>query len=252
MRQQLPARADAAAELPPAADDDAAPCAGGAASLASARARLFRDSGRQLAGALLGDWELAAGFFVRGEVTLQAALAAAAVRRGLSDASRHVISTHHRRLRARVTQAAQDAAQLAAQEQAEALQGAWAEAVADAPALEAYAGAAAETGRRAWARTSQRWCLEQARDFFGGGAGKAAARAARVAHFQAHGAPMTQEATAGVHAAAVAAVAAAVGAGRRPRLVDIGSCFDPWRPHEDEFEVRRNALDPMCDAPHPR
>jgi len=245
--QALPARADAAADPPPAAGEDAAPCAGDVASLASARAKLFRESGCQLAGALFGDWELAAAFYVRGEVTLQAALARAVVRRDLSDASRHVISTHHRRLRARVTQAAQAAAQLASPEQAAAaLQGAWSAAVADAPALEAYAGAAAETGRRAWARASQRWCLEQARDFFSGGAGRAAARAARVAHFEAHGAPMTKDATATVDAAARAAVAAAVGAGQRPRLVDIGSCFDPWRAHQDEFEVRRNAHAPYA------
>ena len=186
---------------------------------------------------------------MRGEVTLQAALAKAAVRRDLSDASRHVIATHHRRLRAHVSQAAQAAAQLASREQAAVLHGAWAAAVADAPALEAYAGAAAETGRRAWARTSQRWCLEQARDFFGGGAGKAAARAARVAHFEAHGAPMTQEATAGVNAAAQATVAEAVGAGRRPRLVDIGSCFDPWRAYQDEFEARHIAHAPFVPNP---
>ena len=236
--RELPARVDDAA----LAGDAAQPAASGRASLASARAGRFRESGRSLAGALYGDWSLAEAYFVRGEASLEAALAAAAVRRDAADAARKVITTHHRRLRAGVAQAAEAAAQVASSEEQEAAEAArrvaWAAALADEPALEAYAGAAAETGRRSWARASQRWCLETARDFFSIGAGRTAAKAARASHFAAHGATMPPDAVAAAAAAAQEAVRAAVGEGRKPRLVDIGSCFDPWRAHEDEFEAR--------------
>ena len=242
MLRELPARVDdAPSAAPPSAGGDATQPSTGRASLASARAGRFRESGRQLVGALRGDFELAESYFVRGDTTLEAALAIASARRDVADASRQVIVAHHCRLRAGVAQAAEAAAQLASSEREAARQGAWAAALADETALDAYADAAAETGRRAWARASQRWCLETARDFFGSGVGRAAAKAARRAHFDTHGVVMTREAADAAAAAAQAAAQAVVGAGRKPRLVDIGSCFDPWRAHEDEFEARNSS-----------
>ncbi len=240
----LAARACAEAAPTPAAADTAA-------ALASARAEHLRHHGRLLASTLRSDWPLAEAFFLRGEASLDAALSACATRRVVADASRAVIKDHHQRLRVEVAAAVQppaaDAAAAVEAAAAVAKRAAWARATADEAALDAYASAAAETGRRGWVRAAQQWCLATAREhFFGGGAARVARKAARRAHFAAHGVQMPAEDAAAVAAAAQAAVDAALGpavdgAPAALRLVDIGSCHDPWRAFEPEFAVR-----PVC------
>jgi hypothetical protein len=256
-------------------DTDAAP-AEARRAVASERAARFRAHGRLLAGALRADWALSDAFFFAGAVTLPDALATAQEKRAASEVSRVVIREHHQTLRVAVAQAAAaaTAAALAAppppplhaaacddddldpdgpqppprgDAAAAARAAAWAAAVAGGDALDEYAVAATETGRRGWVRAAQRWCHDATRDFFhAGGAPRAALRAAKRAHFSAHGAAMSDDAAAATLAAAQAALDAAVGRHAhsaaapppRLRLLDVGSCHDPWRVHDDEFEAR--------------
>jgi hypothetical protein len=244
--------------------------------LGSARGARFRAHGRLLAGALRADWALSDAFFFAGAVALPEALATAQARRAASEVSRVVIREHHQKLRVQVAQAAAAAVAAPAPPPSSAARGdedaypdgpavaqgdaaaaaraaAWAAAVAGGDALDEYALAATETGRRGWVRAAQRWCHDNMRDFFHrGGAARAALKAAKRAHFSAAGAAMSDDDAAAALLAAQAALDAAVGrkpgsaAAPRLRLLDVGSCHDPWRVHADEFEARPRPCAPAC------
>lgn len=155
--------------------------------------------------------------------------------RAQCEQARRVIGEHHQHLRADVATAPED-------ERGEL----WQAVVSDTRALQAYAQAAAHTGGRGFVRDAHRWGVHAAREFFhGGGAAAAAVKDARRRHFQQHGTRLAPAEEAAVRDAAQAAVAAALGGGRI-RVLDIGSCHDPWRREQgNDFDVVALDLHPL-------
>lgn len=246
----------------PAGDDADVAAPEARKALRSARSTALREQCRLLFAQLRADHALAAAFFFRGDVALSDALAAAVARRQRCATSRAVIKAHHQRLRECVAAAApppvppppalpllaDDEHNTAAAVAAAARRAAWEAGVSDEQALADYADAATETGRRSWVRAAQAWCLDCAQGFLSrGGAARGALKAAKRAHFAAHGVPLPDDAATACAAHADAALAAALG-GSRPRLLDVGSCHDPWRVHEDAFEARRSDAHLLCFA----
>jgi len=204
-----------------------------ARSSASSHAASFREAVRAVASSLRGDLALAESLLFTGSTPLCDALAASAAERARCLASRDAIAAHHLALRAAVVPAAEEARRAA-----------WARAVEEEEALERYAEAAVHTGRRAFVRDAQTLCREWALDFFRAGAAKAALKAERRAVFGERGSKA--ELSAERRAAAAARVAAAL-AGSPPRLLDVGSCHDPWRPqHPRVFDVTALDLAPAA------
>jgi hypothetical protein len=147
--------------------------------------------------------------------------------------ARSVIGTHHQQLRVDVATASEP-------EQA------WQAAVSDAQALQTYAEAAAHTGRRSFVRDAHDWCVRTARDFFhGSGAADAVVKDARRLHFKKHGARLPPEAEAELREAAQVATRAAL-AGAHIKVLDIGSCHDPWRLESTDFDVVALDLQPAA------
>ena len=199
----------------------------------------FRTAVRQLASLMRGDWELADSLLFSATLPLAAALALSRAERSRGDKCRAVIGQHHTALRLRVVSRQPEAEE-------ETRRAAWAAAVAEQDALESYADAAAQTGRRAFVRDAQNCCARMARDFLhGGGAARAACKAARREHFTARGEALPEPDVALVLARTEAAVRASLPS--LPALLDVGSCNDMWRPLEREFAV--TALDLQPAAP---
>lgn len=199
-------------------------------------ARSYRETAALLSSSLRCNPALSSSLCSRA-LSVPAALAAAAAQRAATDAARACMSEHHQRLRAAVAQSSH-------------VGSAWKAALsADNDALDRYAESATDVGRRRWARTAQAWCeAAAAAHARGETAGRAAAKAARRAHWAAHGCAPPHELA---EAAAVAAAEAHVTArgGRAPRLLDVGSCHDPWRHlHGSLFDVLAFDLRPGADT----
>ena len=95
--------------------------------------------------------------------------------------------------------------------------------------LEVYAAAAAEIGKREWARAGIAWCAQQSADFFrGGGAGRLVQNERRAAARREAGEEAGHEAAsaAAVEAAADTDMMLGVRDGRPIRLLDVGACGD--------------------------
>ena len=200
-------------------------------------ARAFQQDGLLLAALLAGD-TAAAGALSSGTLSVASALELARARRGRAARSRAVIRDHHTRLREQV-----------AMPTLEAQHASWAAAVSDGKALRAYAEAASETGQRRFVRCAQAWCAAQIRSFFyDGGAARLAVKAWRRAYFAQQGALPSPEAGAAAMADAAAQLAASIAAepDGRLKLLDVGSCWDPWRPLEDQFSITAFDLEPAC------
>jgi hypothetical protein len=170
--------------------------------------------GEKIARSLQRDPELAHSL-AEGHVTLADAMQQLDARTEAGSVLYHAISSHHASLVDRVTERAP----------AE-----WRRAVDETESLEAYAAAAAEIGKREWARAGIAWCAQQSSDFFrGGGARRLAQNERRAAARREAGHEAGREAA---EAAAVEAAAAdtdmmlRVHDGRPIRLLDVGACGD--------------------------
>jgi|APGre2960657444_1045066.scaffolds.fasta_scaffold01196_5 hypothetical protein len=200
---------------------------------AGAHAESFRLAVKSLSGALRGRWELADALLLSATLSLPDALAQATEHREASDRARRVIGGHHQALRLQVVARA-DARQSA--------EVAWSAAVSNTAALEDYAEAASTTGRRSFVREAQSWCADTARGFFfSQGAAKAAVKSHKRLHFARAGAPLPAHEADAMEAALDAEVTAALRDSHLPRLLDIGSCHDPWRALSSHFEARAAA-----------
>jgi hypothetical protein len=124
----------------------------------------------------------------------------------------------------------------------------WDEATHEAAALRAYASAAEQMGERAWVQAGFDWCVARTDDFyFKGGWRRISMRPERKPQWHAH-ARVYDDATRACFEARVAAPLEPPPASFRPRalrLLDIGSCYNPFadeaRYGSGRFEV--TALD---------
>ena len=175
--------------------------------------------GEKIARTLLRDPELARSL-AEGHVSLADAMQQLDARAEAGDALYEAISGHHANLVDRVTENGRAPAE-------------WQQAVSETESLEAYAAAAAEIGKREWARAGIAWCAQQSIDFFhGGGAQRLAQHERRAAARHEAG----DEAASGAAAEAVTVEATAAEAadtdmlgvhdGRPIKLLDVGACGD--------------------------
>ncbi|ACO67134.1 predicted protein [Micromonas commoda] len=225
----------------------------------SAPARFNRDV-RSLTTALRGDWTTAYELIVARTIDASRAVARAESHAARSAWRRETIVSRHRELRATV------AASGSRPPPGESPPGE-SPPVSDADArwrlavssggLEAYAEAAEEVGNRAWVVDALRWCAGTAMDFIlGGGAESFAVRSARRSHYESLGTRMSDEEEATMRAAlrdrwhrrAPVRGDSPVGGdsltGDKPTLIDVGSCWDYFRRHEDVFDVLALDLEP--------
>ena len=199
---------------------------------AGQQADAFRSAAQHVASAMRGHREVF-GAAVTWSSSAGELLSAWEAHQAACNTARRVIGSHHHQLRVNVATASE----------AERM-GAWEVAVTDKEALKAYAAAAAHTGSRAFVRNAHEWCVRTARAFFHGGAGaQAVVKEARRRHYAEHGTKLAPDTEAQLRHQAQAAIDAAL-AGSRPRVLDIGSCHDPWRPLSSAFEVVALDLQP--------
>ena len=169
--------------------------------------------GEKIARSLQRDPELARSL-AEGHVTLADAMQQLDARTEAGSVLYHAISSHHASLVDRVTERAP----------AE-----WRRACGETASLEAYAAAAAEIGKREWARAGIAWCAQQSADFFrGGGAQRLEQNERRAAARREGGEEAGHEAAsaAAVEAAADTDMMLGVHDGRPIRLLDVGACGD--------------------------
>lgn len=123
--------------------------------------------GEKIARSLQRDPELAHSL-AKGHVTLADAMQQLDARTEAGSVLYQAISSHHASLVDRVTERA--------------LSEQWSRVAGETESLEAYAAAAAEMGKREWARAGIAWCAQQSTDFFrGGGARRLAQNERRAA-----------------------------------------------------------------------
>ena len=181
--------------------------------------------GEKIARTLLRDPELARSL-AEGHISLAGAMQQLDARAEAGDALYEAISSHHANLVDRVTENGRAPAE-------------WQHAVSETESLEAYAAAAAEIGKREWARAGIAWCAQQSTDFFHGGGAQRLAQHERLAaarqeagHEAGHEADheADHEAASGAAAKGTAAEAAAdtdmLHDGRPIKLLDVGACGD--------------------------
>ena len=193
----------------------------------------FRTAARRVASTFRGHREVFPVTGVTWSSSAAELLSAWEAHRAACDTARRVIGSHHHQLRVNVATAAESERV-----------GAWEVAMTDKEALRAYAAAAAHTGSRAFVRDAHDWCVRTATAFFHGGAGaQAEVKEARRRHYAEHGTKLSPEVESELRRQAEAAMTAAL-AGSRIRLLDIGSCHDPWRPLSANFEVVALDLQP--------
>jgi hypothetical protein len=200
------------------------------------RADSFRTAARRVASTFRGHREVFPGAGLTWSSSASELLSAWEAHRAACDAARRCIGTHHHHLRVSCATAAES-------ERVDA----WEVAVTDKEALRAYAAAAKHTGSRAFVRDAHDWCVRTATAFFHGGTGaQAAVKEARRLHYAEHGTKLAADGEAQVRQKAQAAMTQAL-AGNRVRLLDIGSCHDPWRPLHD-FDVVALDLQPASSS----
>ena len=221
----------------------------------SAPARFNRDV-RSLTTALRGDWTTSYELIVARTIDASHAVARAESHAARSRWRRETIVSRHRELRATVAVGESTSGESPPVSDADAR---WRDAVSSG-GLEAYAEAAEEVGNRAWVGDALRWCANAAFDFvLGGGAEAFAVRSARRSHYEDSGTRMSDEEEATMRAALRERWRrrAPIGGdsrggdsrggdspGGKPTLVDVGSCWDYFRRHEDVFHVVALDLEP--------
>ena len=174
--------------------------------------------GEKMARTLLRDPELARSL-AEGHTSLADAMEQLDARAEAGDALYEAISSHHASLVDRVTENGRAPAE-------------WQQVVGETESLEAYAAAAAEIGKREWARAGIAWCAQQSTDFFhGGGAQRLAQHERLAAARQMAGREAGREAGHEAASGAAAEVAAdtdmlGVHDGRPIKLLDVGACGD--------------------------
>jgi len=164
--------------------------------------------GQKIARSLQRDPALARSL-AEGHVTLADAMQQLDARTEAGSVLYHAISSHHASLVDRVTERAP----------AE-----WRRAVNETASLEAYAAAAAEIGKREWARAGIAWCAQQSADFFRGGGAQRLVQNERCAAARREGGEEAGHEPAS--AAADTDMMLGVRDGRPIRLLDVGACGD--------------------------
>lgn len=218
----------------------------------SAPARFNRDV-RSLTTALRGDWTTSYELIVARTIDASHAVARAESHAARSRWRRETIVSRHRELRATV---AANRRQVVTDESPPSPSDAdarWRDAVSSG-GLEAYAEAAEEVGNRAWVGDALRWCAAAATDFVLDGfrgAEAFAVRSARRSHYERTGTRMSDEEEATMRAALRERWRRRAPVTRgdspvadKPTLVDVGSCWDYFRRHEDVFRVVALDLEP--------
>jgi len=230
----------------------------------SAPARFNRDV-RSLTTALRGDWTTSYELIVARTIDASHAVARAESHAARSRWRRETIVSRHRELRAtvaasRTRQITDESPPRESPPSPSDADARWRDAVSSG-GLEAYAEAAEEVGNRAWVGDALRWCATAATDFVLNGfrgAEAFAARSARRSHYERTGTRMSDEEEATMRAALrerwrrrapVTRGDSPVGGdykpgGDKPTLVDVGSCWDYFRRHEDVFHVVALDLEP--------
>lgn len=133
---------------------------------------------------------------------------------------------------------------------------AWREAVGEDSGLRDYAEAAEEVGNRAWVITALHWCMTEMEGFlWGGGAVEAEIKSSRVTYFRHHGERMPTEledaarqALKGRLTVQGGGMVPRGGGVSKPLLIDVGSCWDYFRRHDDKFAVIALDLCPRRDT----
>ena len=213
----------------------------------SAPARFNRDV-RSLTSALRADWTTAYELIVARTIDASQAVARAEQHAARAQWRRNTIVSHHRTLRATVAVPPTGDSP----PEPSSTDTRWRGAVSGG-GLEMYAEAAEEVGHRAWVGDALRWCADVATFFvLGGGAADAAVRSARRVHFEENGTRMSESAEAELRAAlrrrwspdsgtdpsdSGTDPRVCSGVDSKPTLVDVGSCWDYFRRHEDAFDV---------------
>ena len=210
----------------------------------SAPARFNRDV-RSLTSALRADWTTAYELIVARTIDASQAVARAEQHAARAQWRRTTIVSHHRSLRATVAvPPTGDSPAGDSPSEPSSADTRWRGAVSGG--LEMYAEAAEEVGHRAWVGDALRWCADVATFFvLGGGAADAAVRSARRVHFEENGTRMSESAEAELRAGLRRRWSSDSGTDPRvcsgtdskPTLVDVGSCWDYFRRHEDAFDV---------------
>ena len=211
----------------------------------SAPARFNRDV-RSLTSALRADWTTAYELIVARTIDASQAVARAEQHAARAQWRRNTIVSHHRTLRATVAVPPTDDSPAGdPPSEPSSTDTRWRGAVSGG-GLEMYAEAAEEVGHRAWVGDALRWCADAATFFvLGGGAADAAVRSARRVHFEENGTRMSESAEAELRAAlrrrwsrdSGTDPRVCSGTDAKPTLVDVGSCWDYFRRHEDAFDV---------------
>ena len=219
----------------------------------SAPARFNRDV-RSLTSALRADWTIAYELIVARTIDASQAVARAEQHAARAQWRRNTIVSHHRTLRATVAVPPTDDSPAGdSPPEPSSTDTRWRGAVSGG-GLEMYAEAAEEVGHRAWVGDALRWCADVATFFvLGGGAADAAVRSARRVHFEENGTRMSESAEAELRAGlrrrwspdsgtdprvcSGTDPRVCSGTDSKPTLVDVGSCWDYFRRHEDAFDV---------------